>query len=146
MDFTAIAHTETAQDVAWSVLADVASWPQWTASMNSVHRLDDDPFGLRSRVRITQPGMPALVWTVTEFVEGESFTWVSASLGVTTIGRHLVRPITSLPRGTTEISISIEQSGPLAGLVRALTGRRTRRYLQLEADGLASASMARAGD
>jgi hypothetical protein len=44
------------------------------------------------------------------------------------------------PDGGTRITIGLDQTGPLARLVGALTGARTRRYLALEAAGLKAAS------
>lgn len=43
--------------------------------MASVHRRDDSPFGVGSRVEIRRPKLPKAVWEVTEVVDGRSFTW-----------------------------------------------------------------------
>jgi hypothetical protein len=47
------------------------------------------------------------------------------------------------PADTTALTLEINHSGPLAGLVGPLTGARTRRFIALEATGLKSASEAR---
>jgi hypothetical protein len=117
-------------------LTDVRDWPRWTASIVSVDRLDDGPLAIGSRARIRQPRIPPLVWEVTDLTDHEMFSWVAASPGVRSIGRHILRDNGD---GTVEIRVELEQHGPLAGLVRALTGRRTRRYLALEAAGLKAA-------
>ncbi|MGW4248115.1 SRPBCC family protein, partial [Nocardia sp. NPDC004722] len=77
---------------AWTALITVTDWPEWTASMTAVHPLDPGPLGPGSRVRISQPGLPALVWTVTDFREGVEFTWAAASAGVRTLARHRLDP------------------------------------------------------
>jgi uncharacterized membrane protein len=124
----------------WSVLVDVETWPRWTTSMTSVRRLDEGPLRVGSRARIKQPGMPEMVWRVSELRENELFSWESSSPGVRTVGHH---GITRNPDGTTQIWLAVEQHGLLAGLIRALTGSRTRRYIELEAAGLKAASESR---
>ncbi|GAB2531495.1 SRPBCC family protein [Nocardia heshunensis] len=121
---------------AWTALMTVADWPRWTESMTAVQALDPGPLAPGSRVRITQPGMPPLVWTVTDFQEGVEFTWAAASAGVRTLARHR---LDATPGGT-RITLGIEQSGVLAPVVRALLGRRTERYVRMEAAGLAAAA------
>jgi uncharacterized membrane protein len=122
---------------AWAALTDVTAWPRWTKSVTSVERLDDGPLRLGSRARVKQPGMQALIWEVTEFADESVFSWTTRSPGVRTEGRHLLR---SNPDGTTRITVELRQSGPLAGLVGAVLGRRNARYLDLEANGLKAAS------
>jgi len=78
-----------------------------------------------------------MAWRVTEIRDGESFVWEARSPGVRTVGFHR---LDANPGGGTRITIGVEHTGPLAGLVGALTGARTRRYLELEAAGLKAAS------
>ena len=59
-------------EAVWAVLADVGSWPTWTASITSVRPLSPDLLQVGSRVRIMQPRLPATVWTVSDLVEGAS--------------------------------------------------------------------------
>jgi hypothetical protein len=122
---------------AWTALAEVTSLPRWTPSMRAVEPLDGAALRTGNRYRIRQPGLPPLVWRVTEVRDGESFVWETHSPGVHTVAFHR---LAANPDGSTQITIGIEQSGPLGGLVRALTARRTRRYLALEAAGLKAAS------
>jgi uncharacterized membrane protein len=124
----------------WAVLTAVDTWPDWTKSMSSVRRLDDGALRVGSRARIKQPGMAPLVWRVSDLREGEAFSWETSSLGVRAVGHHWLE---RNPDGTTRIRLVIEQHGLLAGLVRALTSGRTRRYLLMEATGLKAASEAR---
>ena len=119
--------------VVWDILTDVERWPEWTASMRSVQYVDADRLMLGGHVRIKQPGMPALVWVVTALVPQESFAWVAKSSGLTTVGLHQLTP---RPSGGVTVRLGLEQRGPLAGLVGLLSAGRTRRYVQMEADGL----------
>ncbi len=117
----------------WQAVADVEQWPEWTSSMREVSWLAGGGLARGSRARVRQPGMPALVWEVTDLEPGSSFIWRTASTGVTAIAFHRIRPVGS---DKSELTIGVTQSGPLAGLVGLLSGRRTRRSIKLEADGL----------
>jgi len=136
--------TTTTADLArtWDALTNVTTWPRWTKSMTSVDRLDEGALRVGSRARIKQPGMPPMTWEVDELRDHEVFTWTAASPGVRTTGVHR---LSTNPDGTTEITLEVEQHGPLAGIVNLLTGSRTRRYLHLEAAGLKAAAESSAG-
>ena len=131
-------HVETSVDIdataetVWNVLKDVERWPEMTDSIDRVDVLDE-PFALSSRARVHQPKIPAATWTVTALTPNESFTWESRSPGVTTTAAH---DITVNPDGTVTVRLTLTQKGPLAGLVSLLTGRLTRRYVSMEANGL----------
>jgi hypothetical protein len=125
---------------AWAVLRDVTDWPRWTRSMNAVERLDDGPLRLGSRARIKQPGTQPLVWEVTTFADEAEFSWTNHSPGVRTVGRHFIQPTAD---GGTRITLELEQTGPLARLLHLLSGKRNRRFLELEVAGLKAASEAR---
>jgi uncharacterized membrane protein len=119
-------------EVVWAVLADVQSWPTWTASITSIRPLSPDPLQVGSRVRIRQPRLPATVWTVSELVEGEGFTWTSTGPGVRTRASHRVVRTADGSRA----ALSIDQAGVLGWLVGRLYGGLTRRYVEMEAAGL----------
>ncbi len=129
-------------DVIWDVLADVERWPEWTASMSRVERLDGDPFGEGSTARVKQPRLPANRWRVTDYVRGESFSWESRSPGVTSLAEHR---IAAREGGGSRVSLVLTQTGPLARLVGMLGGRLIRRYVRLEAEGLKYDAEARVG-
>ena len=121
---------------AWSAVREVADWPNWTESITSIEG-PQSGLAVGQSFRVAQPGMPQLVWTVTEVNIGRGFSWSAKSPGVRTVGRHWLSTDRS---EVSTIHVSVEQSGPLAWLVWALTSGRTKRYLQLEVDGLAAAS------
>lgn len=125
-------------EAVWALLADIEGWPSWTPTVTRVERLDEGPVVVGSRARITQPRQPTLEWVVTEWDEGRSFTWENRSPGVVGAGVHEVRPAA----GGAEVLLAIRQRGPLAGITGLLFGRRVRRYVQTEADGLKAAAEA----
>lgn len=118
-------------DLVWDVFSDVVAWPTWTASMTSLELLDG-ALRVGDRVKIRQPKLPTVVWTVTELTPGESWTWVAKAPGATTIASHRVTA-----RGQrTLVEQSIEQTGIVGRLVGRLYGRLTRKYVAMEAAGL----------
>jgi uncharacterized membrane protein len=122
-------------EVAWDALVDVERWPTWTRSMRRVQRLDGGPLAVGSRVRIKQPRLVPVVWTVTELDEGRAFAWAAEGAGVRSVARHEVRPMGA---GTSEVLLTFDQTGPMAPVLRAVLGGLTRRYVRMEAEGLAS--------
>lgn len=133
--------TSTSVDVrrAWSALAAVTTYPNWTASMTSVTPLDGDALAVGHRFRIKQPGLPAVVWRVSEVHDGESFVWEAHSPGVHSVAFHR---LTAKPDGGTQITIGLSQTGALAGVLKMLTEAKTRSFLRLEAAGLKAAAEA----
>ena len=121
----------------WSILSDVERWPTWTKSVTSVEL--DGPLAVGSQAKIRQPKLPVTTWTVTEVVPGRSFTWHSAAPGSRATGWH---EVTATGDGTCEVRLALEQAGPLGSLVGLLYRGLTKRYVQMEADGLAAASTA----
>jgi hypothetical protein len=120
-------------DRVWDVFADVERWPTWTASVTSVELVAGDRLALGAKARIKQPRLPRLTWTVTEIEPGRSWTWFTRSIGATTTASHELRAIDG---GTTHVTQTIDQRGPLGALVGRLTRGLTRRYLAMEGAGL----------
>lgn len=137
MRLTKTVTTPADLDSAWIAITDVTAWPRWTASVSDVQMIDDGPLRKGSRARVKQPGMQPLTWSVTELTDRAEFTWVTDSPGVHTIGRH---KLDRNEDGTTRITVELEQTGPLAGVINLFIGKRTERYLGLEAAGLKAAS------
>jgi uncharacterized protein YndB with AHSA1/START domain len=118
-------------DVVWSVFTDVERWPTWASSFTSVE-LIDGPMRLGAKARIRQPRLPTLVWEVTKWSPGHSWTWTAMSPGARTEASHV---LTRSGEGTVAEQ-SITSSG-LLGRVAAFVWRSvTRRYLAIEAAGL----------
>jgi uncharacterized membrane protein len=121
----------------WDVFADVERWSEWTASIERIVALDAPAIEVGKRFEIKQPRMPKLVWEVTEVDPGTSWTWRQRSLGATTFASHEVVPIEA---GRTLVRQRIDQRGPVGVLTGALMSRLTKRYLELEAQGLKARS------
>jgi uncharacterized protein YndB with AHSA1/START domain len=119
-------------DTVWGVMSDVERWPEWTASITSVTRLDSGPFRVGSRAHVRQPKLRPAEFVVTELVPQREFTWVMRSPGIGATARHAVEPTS---RGT-RATLSVRFEGLLAGMVAWMYGRLTNEYLGLEAAGL----------
>lgn len=143
MDYEETTRTSAELAHAWTALSQVTSFPRWTASMESVTPLDGEELAVGRRYRIRQPGLPPTVWRVSEVRAGEAFTWEASSPGAHTTAYHrLIRN----PDGSTQITIGLHQRGALAGLLGLVIGRKTRRFLTLEAAGLKAAAEAAGAD
>jgi uncharacterized protein YndB with AHSA1/START domain len=141
MVVTTDVEVDAAPAVLWAVLERPEAWPEWTESMDAVEMLDAD-LGPGARVRITQPGMRPMVWTVSEFERGRAFTWTSSVGGVTTVASHTISPLDGGRRS--RLVLELTQRGALAPLVGLLLGRRTRQYVGQETAGLKAAAEDRA--
>jgi uncharacterized membrane protein len=123
--------------LVWDVFADVERWAEWTASIDRIVALDGPGIAVGKRFAIKQPRFPKLVWEVTEVAEGVSWTWRQRSPGGTTLATHEVVP---LDDGRTLVRQRIDQRGPVGAAVGLLSRRLTRRYMELEAQGLKARS------
>jgi uncharacterized membrane protein len=131
-DFIKTIEIAAPADRIWNVMSDVAHWPEWTASVTSVKRLEAGPFGIGSRARVKQPKLLPAVWSVTALDPGRSFTWMSRMPGLRVLGSHIVESIGNRSR----VTLSIQ----FIGLFRAFAIRASRKlneeYLNMEAMGL----------
>ncbi len=128
-------------DVVWEVFSDVERWHEWTASIKSVTRLDEGPFGVGSRARVLQPLIQPAVFEVTEFNLGRNFTWRTKNGGISAVANHLVE---GAPVGT-RVTISLEYSGAPLILFALWIRWLTNRYFKMETAGLKKRSEQRAG-
>lgn len=124
----------------WAVLTDVEHWPDWTASMREITRLDSGPLRVGSTARVRQPTGRPMVWTVTDLVNERSFTWTASTAGIRFAGFHELTPTGSGVRAVLTFTVT----GPMAWLAGLLAGGRIRRYVDMEADGLRRQSEGRA--
>jgi uncharacterized protein YndB with AHSA1/START domain len=133
MEFETTVEINATPEQVWNTLIAVERWPEWTASITAVEPLDSDQLKLGTKVRIKQPRMPALVWEITKFEPGVSFDWVASSPGVKTVAAHR---ITAVDNARVLVTHAIHQSGAFAPIAALLTAGTTRRYVQMEANGL----------
>ncbi|HTY26698.1 MAG TPA: SRPBCC family protein [Mycobacterium sp.] len=124
-------------DVVWDVFTDVEHWPEWTASVTRLVGLDGPDLTVGHRFEIDQPRMPTLRWQVTEVVPHSSWTWVQRSPGGVTTARHHV---SATAETSTVVSQELDQSGFVGAAVGMLMRRMTKRYLEMEGQGLKARS------
>src|SRR5262245_64835039 len=118
-------------DVVWSVFTDVVRWPTWASSFTSVE-LINGPMRLGAKARIRQPRLPTVVWEVTKWEPGRSWTWTATSPGARTEASHVLTRVGD----RTVAEQSIRPSGPIGRLAAFVLRSLTRRYLAIEAAGL----------
>lgn len=128
---------DASPQLVWDVFSDVERWPEWTASVTSLVGLDGHTLAVGKRFAIKQPGMAKLGWQVTEIDPGTSWTWVQRSPGVRVTARHYV---VAQPGGRTLVRQQLDQRGALGALVGRLMVKKTKRFLELEAQGLKARS------
>lgn len=132
-------HIETSVEIAapaatvWEVLTAVETWPRWTESVSSLELLDPGPLRVGSRARIRQPRLRPALWTVTDLTPGTAFTWTSRAPGILLTAVHELVPRSE---SVTTARFVLDQTGPLAGVLGAVTGSLSRRYASMEARGL----------
>jgi uncharacterized membrane protein len=128
---------EAPAQLVWDVFSNVEHWPDWTASVTSLTGLDGPALAVGKRFTIKQPGMAKLVWTVTEIDPGSSWTWVQRAPGSLVTARH---DVIAQPGGRTLVRQQLDQGGALGALVGRLMVKKTKRFLELEAQGLKARS------
>ncbi len=116
----------------FAVLCEVERWPEWTATMTSVERLDGGPLAVGSQARVRQPKLRPAVWRVTELEENRSFAWVARAPGTQMKADHVIEA----HGDTSRVLLSFHFSGLLAPLVSRLYGNLVRQYIDTEAQGL----------
>lgn len=127
---TAERHVDADQERLWGVVSQVSRWAELLPTIDRVTAKSPGPPGVGARFALKQPGLPVLVYEITEWKPGESFTWVSRAPGVRTVGTHAVAPASD---GCT-LKLGLQWEGPLRPVVQLLYGRRTHRFVQTEAD------------
>ena len=130
--FTKTIQIDAAPDLVWKVMTDVERWPDWTASITTLKRLDNGPFDVGSCARIKQPKLLPAVWTVTRLDAGRSFTWRSGTPGLHVIGYHAVKPAGN----GSEVTLVVLFEGIFAGIAGLLFRKLNETYLEMETSGL----------
>lgn len=134
--YTTTARIDAPPGAVWRVLTDVEAMPTWTRTMDRVTILSPPgSLGVAGLVQIDQPKMPRAIWEIDRWEPGAGFSWTTRHRGVRTRADHIIVPA---PDGGCHVRFEVAQSGPMARLVWALTGHRTREYVDLELAGLAT--------
>jgi Polyketide cyclase / dehydrase and lipid transport len=124
----------SAAERVFSVLSDIESWNSWTKSITHISFVGNSKFEVGGRARVLQPNLPPAIWTITEIIENNSFTWQTKTFGVKTTAKHIL--IKANDETVAELKIIFE--GILAPLVYKLKLKLTAQYLIMEINGLKS--------
>lgn len=130
--FETTIHIDASPAHVWAVMSDIERWPEWTASMSRIVRTSAGPLGVGSTARVKQPKLAAADFVVTTWEPARGFDWVTKNPLVTAIGHHAIEPMATGSR----VTLWVDFSGPLAGLVAWVYGGLTARYVRMEAEGL----------
>jgi carbon monoxide dehydrogenase subunit G len=114
--------------VVWRLTTDVERWPSFMPTVQALERLEPGPLRVGNSARVKQPGQTAAVWTVSSIAPETEFTWETRRLGLRMIGKHLLAPAGDGTRNT----LSIEVTGPGAGIFAAFFGGMIARSIQRE--------------
>ncbi len=123
--------------VVWAIYSDIEHWPEWTASVTTARLDPSGPLALGRRASIKQPRLPKVTWTVTDIDPERSWQWANHMVGAHTKADHRLTP---LHGGRTRVDLSIDQRGVVGRPIGWLVRRTTRRYLEMEAEGLRARS------
>lgn len=121
------------REAVWNALSDVAAWPGWLPTVTRVEPLDGSSLLAGRRYRVSQPKLQPVTWVVTELVPPHHFTWRGRSPGLTLLAEHIVDE--DAP-GSVRVVLRFSFAGPLGGVIGALYGSLTQRYVATEAAAL----------
>jgi hypothetical protein len=100
--------------------------------VTSVEKLVAGELKIGSKVRIKQPKVPAVVWTVTVVEPRRRMEWQTTGPGSRSVAWHAVEPE---GEGSTA-TLGIEQGGVFFALTGWYFNGMTRRYVDMELAGL----------
>ena len=123
----------------WDLTVDLAGWPAVHPHVKHVERLDSGPVRVGSQARLSQRGLPRLVWTIEQLDSPSRFVWATRLAGVRMVGVHQIDPIA---RERCDLTLTLELEGPRSTLLGRLGGRSIRRSLAAEAAGFARVATA----
>lgn len=119
--------------LVWSVLSDVAAWPEWLPTVTRVEPLDGNSLRPGARFVVHQPKLRPATWTVSVLEQPARFVWVSGLPGLRMVAEHIVNE-------NTPASSVVELRYTFAGLAAPLIGRlyrsMTQAYIEQEAAAL----------
>lgn len=141
MEITETAVIDAPIERVWALTVDLEQLPSVTPTITGVERLDDGPVQVGSRARVSQPGLPARVWTVEEVDEPHRFSWGTRLLGVQMVGVH---DLEAVGEDQTRLTLGVVFEGRGAGLLGRLARPSISKALAAEAAGFAQASGAMA--
>jgi hypothetical protein len=117
----------------WSVLAEVAAWPEWLPTVESVQPRDGNQLSVGSRYVVRQPKLRPATWIVTELEPPRRFVWQARSPGLLMVAEHTIEERSP---GTSNVNLRFSFTGVLGSLIGRLFRSVTRKYLAQEAASL----------
>jgi hypothetical protein len=111
---------------------DVERWHEWTASIRSSEKITPGELRVGLKVRIKQPKLPVAEWTISSIEPGRRLEWQSTAPGAKTVAWHAVEPDGTSARAV----LGIDQSGVFFTLMGWYFNGMTRRYVNMELEGL----------
>lgn len=128
---TAERQSQARAEQLWEFIGQLSRWDDFLPTISSITaKTVGRQTGIGSRFALKQPGIPQMIYEITEWVPGERFTWVASFPGVRTVGTHTITPTTN----GCLLNLGLSWEGPISTVVTRLFERRTNRYVQLEAD------------
>jgi uncharacterized membrane protein len=131
MEYRVTATADASADEVYQLFIDVERWPEMTASIREVRRLDSGPVRVGSEAIVREPRLPPARWRVTKLEPGRTFTWETTAAGMTTVGEHVVEQNGQ----QAVITLTLRIHGPLAWLATALWGGLARKHVSMELEG-----------
>lgn len=119
-------------DVVWHAVQDVERWSEWTPTVDEIRVHGGGELTQGTVATVRQPKQPAREWTVTELVDGTSFTWTTRGTGLRYAAGHIV----TTNAGTTTVELSFSVDGPLAPFASMMAGKMIRDWVNTEAASL----------
>lgn len=132
MRYEASTTIDAPADRVWHTVKDVERWAEWTPTISEIRLRHGDELVRGSVATVRQPRQPARDWTVTDLVDGRSFTWTSTGPGLRFSAGHVVAE----EGGTTTVTLSFSIAGPLAPVAKLLAGKAIRWAVDTEAASL----------
>ena len=116
MKFESAAEINASPEQIWSAVGDPEEWSKWMASIEKIEKIDTEPLGVGSRIRVVARARVArvnLLMTITEFVPPQRVVMEGKVLGT-----RLTRYYTLDPKNEqTKVTAGGKASGPMAWLV-----------------------------
>lgn len=117
-------------------MTDVERWHEWTPSITRITRTQSGPLAIGETATVRQPKLPPAMWTVNEITPGRSFSWFNRAPGLKVTGFHGAEPTASGSR----VTLALTYEGIFGGVLAKMTEGITKKYLQMEANGLKARS------
>lgn len=128
--------TYTATDVVnarpetlWRFLSDVAHWPDYLDTVESVEPLDHPELALDRQYRVRQPGLKPAVWEVVSLDAPWQFTWRARSPGIVLLADHRIDRVAD---DQCRLHLGFGFGGLIGWPLALLFGSKTRHFFQSE--------------